>query len=252
MKGERGVKQAKTKRLIPFALAAAACVLVPAIASAGVVVASSGPSASSFPVGKKIGDSEKIVLRAGDALTVLDGKGTRVLRGAGTFSLDQQAGPNKSGTFAVLTERRSAQRMRTGAVRGDEVTGQVQPPNLWYVDLAKPGKVCLAETDRVRIWRNTTDGEASYTLSPAGGGKSETINFGDGDMLTPWDTAGLPVTAGQVYRIADARGNAVGELSFAILNPVAEEPEALAQQLIENGCTRQLELLSSATMVTEG
>lgn len=242
----------KSKRFMPFALAVGACGLAPAAVSAGVVVASSGPSAANFPLGKKVGDSERIVLRAGDTLTVLDGKGTRVLRGAGTFSLDQQAGPSKSGTFAILTERRSAQRMRTGAVRGDEATGPLQPPNLWYVDLASPGKVCLAETDRVRIWRNTTEGEASFTLSTTTGGKTEAVQFAEGDMLAPWDTAGLPVTPGQVYRVADARGNTVGELSFVILDPVAEEPEALAQQLIENGCTRQLELLTSATMVTEG
>src|SRR5688500_3179842 len=97
-----------TKRIAGAAVAAAACVLMPAAASAGVVVAASGPSAGNFPVGKKIGDSERIVLRAGDSLTVLDGNGTRVLRGAGTFSLDQQAGPSQRGTFAVLTERRSA------------------------------------------------------------------------------------------------------------------------------------------------
>ena len=107
-----------TKRIIAGAIAAASCLLVPAAASAGVVVAASGPSAGSYPVGKKIGDSERIVLRAGDTLTVLDGNGTRVLRGAGTFSLDQQAGPSRRSTFAVLTERRSAQRMRTGATRG--------------------------------------------------------------------------------------------------------------------------------------
>src|SRR5687768_16491238 len=127
-----------TKRIIGAAMAAASCLLVPAAASAGVVVAASGPSASSYPVGKKIGDSERIVLRAGDSLTVLDGNGTRVLRGAGTFSLDQQAGPSQRGTFAVLTERRSAARVRTGAVRTGE-TGPALPTSLWYIDIDRPG-----------------------------------------------------------------------------------------------------------------
>ena len=176
-----------TKRIVAAAIAAAACILVPAAASAGVVVAASGPSAGSYPVGKKIGDSERIVLRAGDTLTVLDGNGTRVLRGAGTYSLDQQAGPSQRSTFAVLTERRSAQRMRTGAVRGDEEGAARHSPNLWYVDVAQPGQD-LPRRGRARPpVARSTEGDATYLVRADGGG-SHTVTFADGDMLAPWDT----------------------------------------------------------------
>src|SRR6187549_3035861 len=121
------------KRLAAAALAAAVCAITPAVALAGVVVSASGPSAGSFPVGKSLGNSERIVLRAGDTLTVLDGNGTRVLRGAGTYSLDQQAGPSKRSTFATLTERRSAARVRTGATRFPTEDTAKYSPNLWYV-----------------------------------------------------------------------------------------------------------------------
>jgi hypothetical protein len=237
-----------TKRIFGAALAAAACVLVPVVASAGVVVASSGPSARSFPVGKKIGNSERIVLRAGDILTVLDGNGTRVLRGAGTYSLDQQGGPSRRSTFAVLTERRSAQRTGIGATRGED--DGTRPPNLWYVDVAQPGKVCLAGGERVRLWRPTTEGDATYLLRADGGG-SHTVTFADGDTLAPWDTKLLPVSNGAVYHIAGPAGGPDKELSTVVFDPVAEDPEALAAQLIENGCTWQLELLSTATLVAE-
>ena len=56
------------KRIIAAAFAAA-CVLAAGAASAGVVVAASGPSAGNFPVGKKIGNSERIVLRASSGLS---------------------------------------------------------------------------------------------------------------------------------------------------------------------------------------
>jgi len=239
-----------TKRIAAAAVTAAACILVPAAASAGVVVAASGPSASSYPVGKKIGDSDRIVLRAGDTLTVLDGNGTRVLRGAGTYTLSQQAGPSQRGTFAVLTERRSAARMRTGAVRGEG--GAALPTSLWYIDIDRPGRTCLAETERVRLWRASPEGDAAYTVRAASGSGGQTVEFSDGGVLAPWDGVALPVTAGSEYSVSGPGGTIEGALSFVVLDSVAEEPEGLAAQLIENGCTRQLELLSTATLIAQG
>jgi hypothetical protein len=228
---------------------AAASLTLPAAALAGVVVAASGPSANSFPAGKKIGDAERIVLRAGDSLTVLDGKGTRVLRGAGTYTLAQQAGPSRRSTFAVLTEQRSAARVRTGAVRGEDTGAVLSPTNLWYVDISKPGKTCLASTDRVRLWRGSAEGDASYTVRGASGG-GQTVEFSDGEVLAAWDVVALPVTAGSEYRVTGPDGD--GTMSFFVLPAVPEEPEDLAAELIANGCTRQLEILSSAMMVAEG
>ena len=50
-------------------------------AQAGVVVKSSGPSAATYPVGRKLSDSSTITLRAGDSVTVLTDSGTRVITG---------------------------------------------------------------------------------------------------------------------------------------------------------------------------
>lgn len=236
----------RSKRIVA-AILATACVLAPAVVSAGVVIAASGPSAGNFPVGKKIGNNERIVLRAGDSLTVLDGNGTRVLRGAGTYSLGQQAGPSRRSDFAVLTERRSASRMGAGASRV-EPDGRLYPPNLWYVDVGQPGRFCLASTERVRLWRNSPEGDATYLVRADTGG-SHTVTFADGDTLAPWDTKLLPVTNGAVFHIAGPSGGPDKELSFVVLGTVAEEPEALAAQLIDNGCTSQLEQLSAATLI---
>jgi len=237
------------KRLAATALAAAACAFAPAAAWAGVVVSVSGPSAASFPVGKSIGNSERIVLRAGDTLTVLDGNGTRVLRGAGTYPLDQQSGASQRGTFAALTQRRTASQVRTGAIRGEN--DPVHPTNLWYVDVSHPGTVCVVGADRVRLWRPATEGDATYALR-ASGGASHSVTFADGDTLAPWDAAVLPITDGASFALSGPDGAGSGTLTFVVLDAAAEEPEALAQQLIQKGCTQQLELLSTATMIVEG
>ena len=236
------------KRLAAAALAGAACALAPAMASAGVVVSASGPSAGSFPVGKSIGNSERIVLRAGDTLTVLDGNGTRVLRGAGTYSLGQQAGPSKRASFAALTQRSTASRVGASASRGENPP---RPSSLWYVDVSHPGTVCVLGTERVRLWRPETEGEATYSLRAGAGGASHDATFDDGATLASWDTAALPITDGASFALAGPGGVGSGTLTFAVLGAAAEEPEALAQQLIEKGCTQQLELLSSETMIEE-
>jgi hypothetical protein len=232
------------------ALAAATFMLVPVTADAGVVVSASGPSAGSYPVGRKIGDDERIVLRAGDILTVLDGKGTRVLRGTGTYTLSQQPGASQSGAFAVLTRQRSATRMRTGAVRNAEVDMPITRPNLWYVDVAAKGPMCLPSASGVRLWRSTSEEFASYTVASADGGSSASVVFGEGDMLSAWHEDALPVTDGSNFTISGPQGAAVA-VSFKVIGDVPDDPEALAEKLIENGCDGQLELLSSTLMLPE-
>lgn len=221
-----------------------------AAAQAGVVVASSGPSAKTYPVGKKLAPTDSVVLKAGDTLTVLDEKGTRVLKGAGTFSLANKAGADRSGTFALLTRERSSQRVRTGAVRG-EASGPITRPNLWYVDVRESGPMCLANPSEVRLWRPGTTGEALYAIGPDGSKPTSNAAFGDGEMLTVWDLSKAPVTDGAKYAVAGKDGTP-SEITFRVLDSVPAAPEDLALKLIEKGCTAQLDVLTSAMNTADG
>jgi hypothetical protein len=219
-------------------------------AQAGVVVAASGPSAKTYPVGKKLGANDTVVLQAGDTLTVLDEKGTRVLKGAGSFSLASKTGADRSSTFALLTRQRSAQRVRTGAVRGTEA-GPVTRPNLWYVDVRQSGPMCLANPSEVRLWRPATTGEALYAIGPDGSKATSKAAFGDGEMLTVWDLSQSPVADGAKYVVAGQDGSPQ-EITFRLLDTVPDAPEDLALKLIEKGCTAQLDVLSSAMTTVDG
>jgi hypothetical protein len=221
--------------------------LAPGAALAAIVVASSGPSASAYPVGKKIDDNGQITLRAGDTVTILDQRGTRVLRGVGTISLRQSAAPNSSATFAALTRQRASQRVRTGAVRDPGPGQTIKSPNLWYVDISKPGTKCIVDTANVRLWRAASDRAANYAFTPNSGPSSTaaangTVTFAAGSMVAAWDSARMPVVNGASYRMA---GQADGQITFAVLPAQATNPESLAASLIERGCTAQLELLTS-------
>ena len=233
-----------------LAFAAAAVAAMPiAAAQAGVVVAASGPSAKTYPVGKKLGPADTVVLKAGDTVTVLDEKGTRVLKGAGSFPLSAKTGADRSGTFALLTRQRSAQRVRTGAVRGDEA-GPITRPNLWYVDVRESGPMCLANPAEVRLWRPATTGEALYAIGPDGNKATSKAAFSDGEMLTVWDLSQAPVTDGAKYVVAGTDGKP-SEITFRVLDNVPAAPEDLALKLIEKGCTAQLDVLSSAMTTAE-
>jgi hypothetical protein len=225
-------------------VAGAALALAPAVAEAAIVVASSGPSATAYPVGRKLDDKGQVVLKAGDTVTVLDGKGTRVLRGAGTFAVSATGGAAaaKNSTFAVLTMQRSAQRVRTGAVRTGVGSEPAASPNLWFVDLSKPGKRCLVAGQPVRLWRLDTGLAASYAAKLDGVAVAP-VAFPAGAMIAAWDAAKRPLKDGSVLELT--QGGATASFTFAVLPTAPADAEAMAATLIEKGCTAQLNLLSN-------
>lgn len=218
-----------------------------AVASAGVVVSSSGPSASQFPAGKKLDDSSRITLKAGDKVTVLTANGTRVISGPGTHQVGA-AGASKRSTFAVLTRQRSSQRVRTGAVRGTGTPDQpARNPSLWYVDVTRPGTVCVADPAALRLWRPAADSATTYVVSRSGAEATSHVHiaFASGAAEADWDDNQLPVAEGTAYTISGP-GVAQGELRFTMLETAPDDPEELAARLIEKGCAAQLDLLTTA------
>ena len=236
-----------TSRLAATACAVVACLAAPA-AMAAIVVASSGSSAAQYPAGKKLDDDSQVTLRAGDTLTILDARGTRVLRGAGTFSVSPPAaGADHSATFAALTRQRASQRVRTGAVRDPVAPVKVMSPNLWYVDVSQGGTRCLVDPAGVRLWRADASAPASYRIAGAGNAAT-TVDFAAASMVAAWDAA-LPVSEGASYAIGQTGSPQSVTISFAILPGLPETPEALASVLIEKGCTTQLDLLAQSLAV---
>lgn len=232
-------------RVAAASLAAGAAILIHGAAFAAIVVASSGPSASQYPAGKKIPDNTRITLKAGDSITVLDGGSTRVLRGAGTVVVGQRSGASSSSAFAALTRQRSSSRVRTGAVRGSE-SASVLSPNLWYVDASKPGTVCVIDTQNVNVWRPDTTAAQTLRVTPAKSGGQAKVAFAPGSMIAPWDTTAAPIGDGSSYRVEAADGSQPRQFTFAVLPAQPDDAEETAALLIERGCSVQLELLSAS------
>ncbi len=229
-------------RLGALALAGAALAL-PAAAMAGVVVKSTGPSATKYPVGTKLDDNTTIALKPGDVVTVLTAEGTRVIKGAGTFRVGDRP-QVAADRFATLTRKRAATRVRTGAVRGE--TGEpVTNPSLWYVDVTRPGTICLYDLATVRLWRPASKGTLTYRINALGSKTNAEVTFDDAVTVAALDPARLPVTEKGRYSIFAADGSSSVKINFVLIGNDITAPDALAEALIAKGCTVQLETLAS-------
>lgn len=223
------------------ASALGAGLVLSATASAAIVVASSGPSAAQYPVGKKLADTDRITLQTGDSVTVLDKRGTKVLRGPGRLAVSLPGKPAPNPVLAALTRQDAASRARTGAVRRGAMP-RPSSPNLWLVDLDKPGTTCVTAPNSVQVWRAEADKAATYRIrSPGGSGENAgTIAFPAATATANWDTVKAPISDGGSYTIAPQGGT----FRFVVLSDPPEDGEALAAVLIEKGCAAQLDLLS--------
>lgn len=220
----------------------AAAVLAASIATAAasadiLVVRSSGPSAKSFPPGKSLPETSRITLQANDKLVVLDGRGTRELKGPGTFT---PAGPAQaaSRTAALGGIGTPQRRARIGAVRSVGVN-QPKNPNIWRVDVAKSSNVCLADPQNVTLWR--ADASKPVTLTVAGNGTTKTISWAAGESMLAWPED-LAIKEGTDYRLSWG-GSGRSDLKFKTLPSKPVGLEEMASSLIRNDCQAQLDLL---------
>ncbi len=226
----------KTASAITFGLMAVS-VTTDAIANS-IVVRSTGPSAKSYPPGKALAANSKLSLQAGDMVTVLDAKGTRVLRGPGSISISSPTTATGSAINQLLRNTNGRQ-ARIGATRG---TGQtvMKSPNLWFVDTAKGGTICLEDLSTASLWR--PGGKPAQTMSLSADGKSANIIFRTSQTVSAWPVKDMPIVEGKDYRLA-APGTEAVTVRFAKTPASNGNPAAVAEGLIAKGCAGQLELL---------
>ncbi|QIQ85380.1 hypothetical protein [Erythrobacter sp.] len=229
------------RRFSKAALVGAALVL-PAAAMAGVVVKSSGPSASTYKVGTKVDDGSSITLKAGDSVTVLTSRGTQVLKGAGTYTIGEKPKEPRY-RFANFTRRGAADRVRLGTVRNAE-PGKIERPNMWYVDLTQGGTTCLYDFGTVRLWRPDASEAATYTMVEPEKADAVEIEFEAEEPDRVLNSARLALVEGRTYAV---RGPGIDAepvtMQFALVGAY-ETPEELATILVEKGCEAQLALMA--------
>lgn len=204
-----------------------------------MIVRAIGPSASRFVAGRTLPGTTRIVLRAGDQLVLLDAAGTRSLRGPGSFVAGDAAVVTAS--LADLAANRTEHRARIGAVRNVGPGGSASRPNIWFVDMAAGGTMCITDPKAVTLWRgdSATSGTSVIDAGTAGRTKLDWIK---GQASQAWPAA-ISVT-GSDYLMTGAGASKAGTtIRFQIVAQPPADLQQLASALVANHCQGQLDVL---------
>lgn len=227
-------------------VAAAAVALAGASAAAAniLVVRSSGPSAKAYPPGRSLAPNARLTLRQGDTLVLLDGRGTRTVRGPGNFAAGAAA---QVGTRGALTVNNNGRIGRIGASRGNPET--VRPPSIWHVDVTQSATACIANPRSVILWRPNATQTVNLSISPTGSSaNARSFTWTAGQTTLAWP-ADLAVANDAEYRLS-VQGVAVPtRIKFRVLPTEPAGLDVQAQAFIQNDCQAQLDVLIDTVTV---
>ncbi|MCP5396891.1 MAG: hypothetical protein H6918_09185 [Sphingomonadaceae bacterium] len=220
------------------------------------VVRSTGPTASTNPVGKKLAKGARIKLEAKDRVTVLEKAGTRVLTGPGTFVIGGSTrgpAPDRTNLLAYVSRKGALNMATTGAVRGpgDTDEGKAIPaPKLWFLDLESSGNFCLGGAGRLIVWRPEDGPDQTGWISTPEGEMAGTVTWESGSRLKSWPEDEAPLNEGQSYVFIPPAGGKGHELTFIKLEETPDSLDEVADVLVANGCLNQLERLATMAEAT--
>ena len=237
------------KWLIAVAAVLGAGISVQALAQA-VVIRSTGPSAVNYPKGKRLPSTETVVLKAGDIVTVLDKAGTRVLRGAGTFTLNATINRDRGGAALLARSLSNPASVRAGAVRGaGDTSGEnVLPVSIWLADTVQGGNVCVPRGSDLYLWRGDGAKRSFTWLTEATGGEMVRMQWPPRTVGIAWPKTMLAPQEGRTYRIFDETTPEVAaEFRIVMLEPevVPADAASLGTLLLDNGCRAQFDWLAT-------
>lgn len=234
----------KLRHLWTVGAALAAVVTSSAALADALVVRSTGPSAASYPVGRRLPATERVVLRAGDRIVLVGEGATRTLAGPGNFPVRAatSASLDRSATLGRYLSANGSSISRTGAVRGGGPVDRPTPGNIWDVDFEMGGTVCVIDPANITLWRPYAAADTLLTVQSGEGGATSgnSLAFVTGQNFRVWPQDTMPVRDGQSYRISGPGMASTVTITFAVVGNIATDATSVATALADKGCTRQL------------
>lgn len=241
-----------TRKVLLVTGALLACACAPVAMAQAVVVRSTGPSAVSYPKGKRLPVNASVVLKAGDVVTVLDRAGTRVLKGAGAFVIDNAVNRDRGAAALLARSLSNPASVRAGAVRSASVRGAsasdaTLPVSIWIADTTQSGNVCVPRGSDIYLWRGNADARSFTWLTESEGGEMVRMQWPPKTAGIAWPKTMLAPQEGRTYRIYDETApDKAAEFRIVTLEPeaVPADAAALGTLLLDNGCKAQFDWLA--------
>ena len=229
----------------PIIAASIAALAIPCAALAdAIIVRSTGPSATTYPVGLRLPVTQRIVLRAGDRIVLVGEGPSRTLSGPGNFPVRSAniANVGSTNTLGRYLSATGGTISRTGAVRSGGVgEAPASAPNLWVVDIAHGGTRCVFDTSNVTLWRADMSEDTLLMVEDvADSSHRSSLAFVAGQNFRRWPSDAMPIRAGASYRITAPGMAESNVISFVGIGAAPADAEGAANTLAEHGCTTQL------------
>lgn len=236
------------RRLTMTLAAVSALAMTGAAAAQSMVIRSTGPSASKYPAGSRLKDSDKVTLIAGDKLVLMHSGKTRTLSGPGNFNANGPVSASQNTGTAVtrMLAKGPTMRSRGGFSRGTDAQAvlNARAPNLWLVDYREGGNFCVADAAGLLLWRPDMDSDQLLRIEQ--GDHVDTIAFVSGANYRKWPSETLPVQYGVDYKLSGGGLAAPVTMRFAALPTMPDGVEASIEALISKNCTGQVDRLAAA------
>lgn len=220
-------------RVAAFVLALAATTTASQALADILILRSSGPISQRLRPGAMLPDVRPIRLGENDTLNLMSDTATWTWRGPGDFP--NAGGVARTASAIVAPDRR---RTRVGAVRsvGGAATAR---PNIWMVDVAQPGTVCVLDAGAPVLWRRDTEAAVTIILSGPGDAAAE-MQWPSGQAVAAWPE-GVPLVDGGAYSLTGSSASI--SILVRTLDTAPASAPAAGVALIERGCEAQVDLL---------
>jgi hypothetical protein len=238
-------------RLAESAILVALASAIPGAALADVlIVRSTGPSATSYPVRTRLPDNGRIVLAAGDRVVLVGPAGTRTLIGPGRFQaapvLRTVIGRQRTAArfAAVLTQ--GGTRQSAAAIRRDNPNAPPLPRHsgqgLWSFPIGYSGAVCTPDPAQMFLTRSAGEPMLNVRIARASRpAVRHDISLAANMIDASWE--GYPITDGEEFILTMQTGGQQSRIRFSILPNTPASAMDLAGALADRGCSAQLDRL---------
>jgi hypothetical protein len=221
-----------------------------------IVVRATGPSAASYPQGRALPATQRVVLRSGDRVTLLGPSGTRTLAGPGNYPvtpppLSENARRQIALRYAAAMTRAQQQSAVGGTRRvlpppadiAAELATLPAGPALWSYRIGLRGNFCIPDLSEMVFARADPGSAQSVTVlrlrRPA---DRLTQTFGDTATVMRW--TGFALVDGDQLLIQSS-GQFPIRVRLVHIPGVPDNAADLATLLAARGCRDQLDQLSA-------